>query len=293
MHHLIIQRHSSPLSQDDLDQLCHIAAPIGLEKIADDAGDGRGHNVARLRDIRDPGPGMRRALDAYCRPHHIDWAVVPAGLRLDDFRLLAMDMDSTLISIETVDEIGGLVGKKEQIAEITAAAMRGEIADYAESLRRRVALLAGVTRGQLDSLYTEILRLNPGAEALLDAARGAGLKTLLVTGGFTEFTDRLQALLPIDRVKANVLGMKDDALDGTLVGTIVDGQGKKQAMLDYCAELGCDPGQVLVIGDGANDLPMMHAAGFSVAYHAKPRVREGATAAIDFGGLDAVLRWFE
>ena len=293
MYHLIIQRHSSPLSQDNLDQICHIAAPIGLEKFADDAGDGRGHSVARLRDIRDPGPGMRRALDAYCQPHRIDWAVVPAGLRLDDFRLLAMDMDSTLISIETVDEIGGLVGKKEQIAEITAAAMRGEIADYAESLRRRVALLAGVTRGQLDSLYTEILRLNPGAEALLGAARAAGLKTLLVTGGFTEFTDRLQALLPIDRVKANVLGMKDDALDGTLVGTIVDGQGKKQAMLGYCAELGCDPGQVLVIGDGANDLPMMHAAGFSVAYHAKPKVREGATASVDFGGLDGVLHWFE
>jgi phosphoserine phosphatase len=293
MHHLIIQRHTSPLAQDDLDQLCHIAAPISLEKFADDSGPNRGHNVARLRDIRAAGPGMRRALDAYCHRHHIDWAVVPAGLRLDDFKLLAMDMDSTLISIETVDEIGGLIGKKEDIAAITAAAMRGEIADYAESLRQRVALLAGVTRGQLDALYTEILRLNPGAETLLAAARTAGLNTLLVTGGFTEFTDRLQQLLNIDRVKANVLGMKDDVLDGTLVGSIVDGQAKKQAMLDYCAELSCDPGQVLVIGDGANDLPLMHAAGFSVAYHAKPKVREAATAAIDFSGLDSLLHWFD
>ena len=285
MYHLIIQRHTAPLTPDDIDPLQALAAPAAVEQPADD--------VARLRDIRRPDPELRRAIDAHCRPRRIDWAIVPAGLRLDDFRLLAMDMDSTLISIETVDEIGGLVGRKEQIAEITAAAMRGEIADYAESLRRRVALLAGVTRAQLDSLYTEILRLNPGAETLLGAARAAGLKTLLVTGGFTEFTDRLQAILPIDRVRANVLGMRDEALDGTLVGAIVDGQGKRQAVLEYCAELGCDPGQVLVIGDGANDLPMMHAAGFSVAYHAKPTVREQASAAIDCGGLDTVLRWFE
>jgi len=293
MYHLVIQRHTSPLSQDNLDQLCHIAAPISLEKLVDDRGSERGHNVARLRDIREPGPAMRRALDTYCLPHHIDWAIIPAGLKLSDFKLLAMDMDSTLINIETVDEIGGLVGKKEQIAAITAAAMRGEIADYAQSLRQRVALLKGVSLSALDALYRNTLRLNPGAQTLLAAAKAAGLKTQLVTGGFTYFTDRLQPQLGFDRIAANVLGVSGEQLDGTLVGPIVDGAAKKKAVLDFCADLGCDPGQVLVIGDGANDLPMMNAVGFSVAFHAKPKVREITTAAIDHGPLDSLLHWFE
>ena len=293
MYHLVIQRHTAPLSQDNLDHLCHIAAPISLEKFADDHGPNRGHNGARLRDIRSAGPGMRRALDAYCREHHIDWAIVPAGLHLGDFKLLAMDMDSTLINIETVDEIGAAVGKKDEIAAITAAAMRGEIADYATSLRQRVALLSGVPLASLDKLYTDTLRLNPGAETLLSAALAAGLKTQLVTGGFTHFTDRLKQRLGFDRVAANVLGVKGEALDGTLIGDIIDGEAKKKAVLAFCDDLGCDPGEVLVIGDGANDLPMMNAVGFSVAYHAKPKVREAATAAIDHGGLDSLLHWFE
>ncbi|MGA8008196.1 MAG: phosphoserine phosphatase SerB, partial [Thiomonas sp.] len=256
-------------------------------------GPNRGHNGARLRDIRTAGPGMRQALDAYCQPHHIDWAVVPAGLHLGDFKLLAMDMDSTLINIETVDEIGAAVGKKDEIAAITAAAMRGEIADYAESLRQRVALLAGVPLTALDTLYNDTLRLNPGAEALLTAAKAAGLKTQLVTGGFTYFTDRLQQRLGFDRVAANVLGASGNALDGTLIGPIIDGEAKKKAVLDFCNDLGCDPGEVLVIGDGANDLPMMNAVGFSVAFHAKPKVRKSTTATIDHGHLDSLLHWFE
>jgi len=293
MHHLVIQRHTTPLSQENLDQLCHIAAPISLEKFADDNGPNRGHNGARLRDIRGTGAATRHAIDAYCRTHHIDWAIIPAGLHLGDFKLLAMDMDSTLINIETVDEIGAAVGKKDEIAAITAAAMRGEIADYATSLRQRVALLAGVPLTALDRLYTDVLRLNPGAETLLSAAKAAGLKTQLVTGGFTHFTDRLKQRLGFDRVAANVLGVQGDALDGKLVGDIIDGAAKKTAVLAFCNDLGCDPGEVLVIGDGANDLPMMQAVGFSVAYHAKPKVREAATAAIDHGGLDSLLHWFE
>ena len=293
MYHLVIQRHTTPLSQDNLDHLCHIAAPTSLEKFADDKGPNRGHNIARLRDIRSAGPGMRRSLDTYCREHHIDWAIVPARLHLGDFKLLAMDMDSTLINIETVDEIGAAVGKKDEIAAITAAAMRGEIADYATSLRQRVALLKGVPLAALDALYTNTLRLNPGAETLLNAAKAAGLSTQLVTGGFTHFTDRLKERLGFDRVAANVLGVQGDALDGTVVGAVIDGEAKKQAVLAFCNDLGCDPGQVLVLGDGANELPMMHAVGFSVAYHAKPKVREAATAAIDHGGLDSLLHWFE
>lgn len=284
MHHLIIQRHTTALSQHDIEPLRQIAAPARVD---------HAHHVAWLRDIRSTDPQTRRAIDACCRQHQIDWAIVPDGLRLADFKLLAMDMDSTLINIETVDEIGAAVGKKNEIAAITAAAMRGEIADYATSLRQRVALLAGVPLSALDAIYTDTLRLNPGAESLLAAAKAAGLKTLLVTGGFTHFTDRLKQRLGFDRVAANVLGVKGDALDGTVVGTVIDGQAKKNAVLAFCSDLGCDPGEVLVIGDGANDLPMMQAVGFSVAYHAKPRVREAATAAIDFGGLDSLLRWFE
>ena len=288
MHNLIVQRHATPLTQDDLDSLSRIANAMDAQPLENSP-----DHAARLRDIRSTGPGMRRSLDAYCREHHIDWAIVPAGLKLRDFRLLAMDMDSTLINIETVDEIGAAVGKKDEIAAITLAAMRGEIADYATSLRQRVALLAGVPLAALDRLYTDTLRLNPGAEALLSAAKAAGLKTLLVTGGFTHFTDRLKQRLGFDRVAANVLGVKGDALDGTLVGDIIDGAAKKRAVLDFCNDLGCDPGEVLAIGDGANDLPMMHAVGFSVAFHAKPKVREAATAAIDFGALDSLLNWFE
>jgi phosphoserine phosphatase len=289
MHHLVIQRHTAPLSAGDLDQLSAIAGAASAQPHDPGAA---AHHVVRLRDIRNTGAEARRAIDAYCRAQQIDWAIVPAGLRLADFKLLAMDMDSTLINIETVDEIGAAVGKKDQIAAITAAAMRGEIADYATSLRQRVALLEGVPLSALDKLYTDVLRLNPGAETLLSAAKRAGLKTLLVTGGFTHFTDRLKQRLGFDRVAANVLGVRGDALDGTVVGEVIDGEAKKRAVLAFCDTLGCDPGKALVIGDGANDLPMMHAAGFSVAYHAKPKVRAAATAAIDFGGLDSVLHWF-
>ena len=284
MYNLILQRPDAALSQQDIDQLTLMTNPAGAEHAG---------ARAKLRDLRLSDADTRAAVDAYCRAHGIDWAIVPAGLRLDDFKLLAMDMDSTLINIETVDEIGGLVGKKDEIAAITLAAMRGEIADYAESLRRRVALLGGVTSAQLDALYTDILRLNPGAEALVGAAKQAGLKVLLATGGFTHFTDRLRERLGLDHVRANVLGMQGGQLDGSLVGAIVDGEGKRQALLETCAAIGCDPGQALVIGDGANDLPMMRAAGFSVAYHAKPAVRTETTAAVDFGGLDTVLGWFE
>lgn len=284
MYNLILQRAGEPLTRTDLEQAALMTHPARIEP---------GAHRAVLRDLRLHTAEMRAAVDAYCRAHHIDHAFVPAGLRLADFALLALDMDSTLINIETVDEIGAAVGRKDQIAAITLAAMRGEIADYADSLRRRVALLKGVTRQQLEAIYTDKLQLNPGAQALIDAAHAQGLKVLLATGGFTFFTDRLRERLGLDFVRANVLGMDGDRLDGTVVGPVVDGAAKREALLAACAELGCDPGQALAIGDGANDLPMMAAAGFSVAYHAKPAVRSAASAAVDFGGLDTVLGWFE
>ncbi len=213
--------------------------------------------------------------------------------RLADFKLIAFDMDSTLIAIECVDEIADVAGKKAEVAAITEAAMRGEIADYKESLRRRVALLKGVPAAALQRVHDERLRFNPGAELLVAACKAAGLKTLLVSGGFTFFTDRVRDRLGIDFTRSNVLGIENGALTGRLVdqpwGDICDGAEKRKMLLETCAALAIAPAQSIAVGDGANDLPMMAAAGLSVAYHAKPRVREAAMVAIDEGGLDRLL----
>ena len=202
-------------------------------------------------------------------------------------------MDSTLINIECVDEIAAAAGRKAEVAAITEAAMRGEIADYKESLRRRVALLAGVPADALHQVYDQRLQLNPGAETLVRAAQAAGLKTLLVSGGFTFFTDRIRDRLGLDFTRSNVLEVEADRLTGRLVdqpwGDICDGAEKKRMLLETCAALGIEPGRAIAIGDGANDLPMMGAAGLSVAYHAKPRVREQAMVSIERGGLDRLL----
>ena len=218
---------------------------------------------------------------------------VTAPLRLTDFRLIALDMDSTLINIECVDEIAAAAGRKAEVAAITDAAMRGEIADYKASLRQRVALLGGVPVTALEQVYRERLRLNTGAEVLVRACQAAGLKTLLVSGGFTFFTDRVRDRLGLDFTRSNVLEVAEGHLTGRMVdqpwGDICDGDEKKRMMLQTCAQLGIDPARAIAVGDGANDLPMMDAAGLSVAYHAKPRVREQAMVAIDDGGLDRLL----
>lgn len=218
---------------------------------------------------------------------------VAAPLRLADFKLIAFDMDSTLISIECVDEIADAAGRKAEVAAITEAAMRGEIADYKDSLRRRVALLAGVPVGALEEVYRERLQLNPGAEALVHAAQRAGLKTLLVSGGFTFFTDRIRDRLRIDFTRSNELGIADGKLTGRMVdqpwGDICDGAEKRRMLVETCARIGCIPRQAIAVGDGANDLPMMGEAGLSVAYHAKPKVREQAMVSIGSGGLDRLL----
>jgi phosphoserine phosphatase len=218
---------------------------------------------------------------------------VAPPLRLADFRLIAFDMDSTLINIECVDEIADAAGRKAEVAAITEAAMRGEIADYKDSLRRRVALLAGVPVDSLESVYRERLRLNPGAQTLVAACQCAGLKTLLVSGGFTFFTDRVRDRLKLDFTRSNVLEVSGGQLTGRMVdqpwGDICDGAEKRRMLLETCARIGCTPRQAIAVGDGANDLPMMGEAGLSVAYHAKPRVREQAMVAIDNGGLDRLL----
>ena len=218
-------------------------------------------------------------------------------LALHDFKLIAFDMDSTLINIECVDEIADAVGKKEEVAAITEAAMRGEIADYKESLRRRVALLRGVTMADLELVYTQQLQLNPGAETLVEACKAAGMKVLLVSGGFTFFTDRIRDRLGIDFTRSNLLEVRSGANCGELTGRLVDqpwgdicdGAEKRKMFLETCAQLGISPKQAIAMGDGANDLPMMAEAGLSVAYHAKPKVREQAMVAINEGGLDRLL----
>ena len=214
-------------------------------------------------------------------------------LRLSDFKLIAFDMDSTLINIECVDEIADAAGRKAEVAAITEAAMRGEIADYKESLRQRVRLLAGVTVGHMQQVLDQRLQLNPGATDLVRACRAAGLKTLLVSGGFTFFTDPVRDRLRIDWTRSNVLEVSSGLLTGRMVdqpwGDICDGAEKRTMLLQTCAQMGIGPSQAIAMGDGANDLPMMGAAGLSVAYHAKPAVRAQAMVAINSGGLDRLL----
>jgi phosphoserine phosphatase len=204
------------------------------------------------------------------------------------FRLLAMDMDSTLITIECIDEIADFVGKKAEVAAVTAAAMRGEI-DWPTSLRQRVAVLAGLDAEVLQTVYDERLQLTPGAETLVTAAQSAGVYTLLVSGGFTFFTERLQARLKLDAAFSNTLEVIDGRLTGRVVGPLCDAQAKAQHVRDAAAHLGAARAQIMVIGDGANDLPMMREAGVSIAYKAKPAVQAEATHAINQGGLDEVL----
>ena len=218
-------------------------------------------------------------------------------LPLRDFKLIAFDMDSTLINIECVDEIADVLGRKAEVAAITEAAMQGEIGDYKESLRQRVALLKGVSEAAIDSIYHERLQLNPGAAELVAACKRAGLKVLLVSGGFTHFADRLRARLGIDFTRANVLEVQNGLLTGRMLaqpwGDICDGDEKRKMLLGTCALLGIVPAQAIAVGDGANDLPMMREAGLSVAFHAKPAVREVANVCIDEGGLDRLLMLFK
>ena len=220
-------------------------------------------------------------------------AAAPPPLKLTDFKLVAFDMDSTLINIECVDEIAAAAGRKAEVAAITEAAMRGEISDFADSLRRRLALLRGVPLAALETVYAQHLQLNPGVELFVQACQAAGLKTLLVSGGFTFFSERIRARLKLDFARANMLGVADGRLTGELLpqpwGTVVDGAEKRRVLLEVAELMGIAPEQTIAVGDGANDLPMMAAAGLSIAFHAKPAVREQAMLSITEGGMDRAL----
>jgi len=231
---------------------------------------------------------LKQRIDAAAFEAGVDATFIAPGRSLADVRLVAMDMDSTLITIECIDEIADMQGLKPQVSEITEAAMRGEL-DFSESLRRRVALLAGLDAGALQQVYDERLRISPGGEAMLKAVQAAGIRTLLVSGGFTFFTERLGARLGLDYTHANVLEIADGKLTGRVVGGIVDAEEKKRTVERVCAELGIAPSQAVVMGDGANDLSMMSIAGLSVAFRAKPVVRAQADVALNFSGLDGLL----
>ncbi len=217
-------------------------------------------------------------------------------LALTHYKLAAFDMDSTLINIECVDEIADAAGRKTEVAAITEAAMRGEITDYKDSLRRRVALLKDVPVSAMQEVLQKRLQLNPGAEALTQAFKAAGMHLLLVSGGFTYFTDHVRDRLRMDTTRSNVLEIANGQLTGRMVdqpwGDICDGEEKRTMLLETCTRLGITPAQAIAVGDGANDLPMMGAAGLSVAYRAKPKVRESAMVAINSGGLDRLLELF-
>ena len=251
--------------------------------------------------VEHPAPGLARwraepqspaVFDDWAERFGVDAANVPNGLRLADFRLLAIDMDSTLVTMETLDEIADMAGLKAEVAAITEAAMRGEIKDFSESLTRRMALLKGVGEDLIERVYQERLHLSPGAETLLAAAKAAGLKTMLVSGGFTHFTERLKERLGFDYAFANQFDIANQRLTGRVLGPIVDGAFKARAVQQCCQDIGCPPSQAIAIGDGANDLGMMAVAGLSVGYHAKPVVREKATWSVRKGGLDVVVGWF-
>ncbi|MDD4911159.1 MAG: phosphoserine phosphatase SerB [Sideroxydans sp.] len=274
---LILQAlHDIPSAQ--VEHLAKLSNATRTEQIA--------AHIYRLRDAK-----PNDSIADYCFEHQIDYGFVPADKTLADFGLVVMDMDSTLINIECIDEIADMQGIKPQVAEITEAAMRGEI-DFAESLRRRVALLRNLDESALQRVYDERLKLNPGAELMLAELKKHGIKTLLVSGGFVFFTQRLKERLGLDFAHANELEIVNGRLTGEVQGKIVDAQGKADWLNRIRVELELKPEQVIAMGDGANDLKMMAEAGSSIAYHAKPVVRAQASYALNFVGLDGLVNLF-
>ena len=274
--HLIIQ--GGQIETGDLKQLAKLSGASGIEQLSGTA-------------FRLPNATPAADITTLCEQARLDFAFIPAERRLADYKLLVMDMDSTLITIETIDELADLVGLKPQVAKITEQAMRGEI-EYNESLQRRVSLLKGLDESALKRVYDERLKLSPGAEILLAAAKKHGIKTLLVSGGFTHVTELLKPRLGLDYAYSNTLGVKDGKLTGDVIGRIVNADAKRDELQRVSASLGLKREQIIGMGDGANDLKFLAECSVSVAYHAKPIVREQTTHAINYSGLDAAVNFF-
>lgn len=279
---LVVQ--TPALTGELIEQISAIAEASGVRRL--------GSTAARLLGVND-SPETRDEVLAWGERNHVDTAYIRSGTRLSDCKVLAMDMDSTLINIECIDEIADFGGVKKEVASITEAAMRGEIKDFSESLIKRVAFLKGLSTDVLQSVYDQRLRLNPGAEQLVGRAREAGIRVLLVSGGFTFFTEKLKSRLNLDAAHANVLESVDGKLTGSVLGCILDAQGKADTLKSFAAECGAQPHQIIAIGDGANDLKMLANADYSVAYRAKAVVRAQARYALNVTALDGVLNWFE
>ncbi len=274
--HLIIQ--GAQIETGDLKTLAKAANASAIEQISASA--------FRLKNARPAAD-----IAALCETSRLDFAFIPEERRLADFKLLVMDMDSTLITIETIDELADLMDLKPQVARITEQAMRGEI-EYNESLQRRVALLKGLDESALRRVYDERLKLSPGAEILLAAAKKHGIKTLLVSGGFTHVTELLKPRLGLDYTYSNMLGVANGKLTGEVIGRIVNADAKRDELLRVSTSLGIQRDQIIGMGDGANDLKFMAECGVSVAYHAKPIVRGQTTHALNYVGLDGAVNFF-
>jgi len=276
MSYLVIQ--GLEVETPDLKEIAKLSGSTRIEGI--------GNNAFRLHDYK-----TQDGVAEYCAKAKLDFAFIPQPRKLSDFGLVVMDMDSTLITIECIDEMADLQGIKPQVAAITASAMRGEI-EYHESLRQRLALLEGLDETALERVYEERLKLSPGAERMLHRLRSLGIKTLLVSSGFTFFTERLKRRLALDYTLSNTLEIKNGKLTGKVVGRIVDAQIKAAKLRELRDGLRLSREQVIAFGDGANDLAMMAEAGVSIAYHAKPVVREKATYCFDHVGLDGLLNLY-
>ncbi len=276
---LIVQ--GATLAQKDKDAFVRHSQASSIEETADKVWR---FNAAKDSDIA----AIAQLSSGLCA----DYAFLPTDAKLEDYKLLVMDMDCTFIQIECIDEIADLYGVKEQVASITHASMNGEL-DFNESLTRRVALLEGLDESALQKVFDEKLRLSPGAETMLQTLQDAGVKTLLVSGGFTFFTEKLKSQYKLDYTRANTLEIKDGKLTGKILGDIVNAEEKAKTLLNCCEQLGISPKETIAIGDGANDLRMLHAAGLSIAYHAKPKVKQQAQISFDYIGLDGVVNLFK
>ena len=273
---LIIQGFE--INNSDLRELAKLSHASGIERITGQA--------FRLTNAE-----YSDEIANYCAEIELDYAFVNCQLKFSDFKLIAMDMDSTLLAIESIDEIADMHDIKPQVAAITQQTMRGEIS-FEESLNQRTLLLQGLHEDALQKVYDERVRLSMGAEKMLQQAKRAGIKTMVISGGFTFFTERIKTRLELDYAAANVLQIEDNRLTGKVLGNIIGREGKAEVLNRVRDELGIKPEHIIAIGDGANDLDMMTAAGTSIAYHAKPIVRAHATYSINYVGLDGVSNLF-